>query len=135
MIRTSVAVLVLSAPAGAGTFQCRDSLIEVVGKDAGTLERVCRVATSSIGRLAQCGVSLDTRIEIEVKDVIEAGSASCLGLYHWGEGKIELLAPEDMSSKRIDSGTFALISDEAYWDSIVFDREPPLWGSPKPAIP
>lgn len=93
------------------------------------------LSVSAAGRLAQCGVSLDTRIEIEVNEVIEAGSASCLCLYHCGEGKIELLAPEAMSSKRIDSGAFALISDEAYWDSIVFDREPPLWGSPKPAIP
>ncbi len=81
--------------------------------------RVCRSATEARSSLALCGVHLSEPLKITVLDKIAAANGSCLGLYHCGEGLIELLSPEALAVRRKKGGAFAGVSDAALWESVL----------------
>lgn len=112
-------LLLLSTPLAAEVRHCSDPLFEVEADDPILAMRTCRVASDARRELAACGVSIDRRIKIRISEKIEKTLLHCLGLYRCGKDEIELLSPSAMSAARNNDGAFELISDHAYWDSIL----------------
>ena len=108
-----------AGPLSAETMQCADPRFVVTGNDTAVLERACKVVSDSREALASCGVLIERPIAIEVKEAIEGDFGSCLGLYRCGEDLIEMLSPEAMRETRDRDGPFELVSEDAYWDSVL----------------
>jgi hypothetical protein len=111
--------LFLSTPLVAEVRYCNDPLFKVVADDPQLAMRTCRVASDARRELAACSVTIDRRITIKIGKDIEETLMHCLGLYRCGKDEIELLGPTAMSVARDNGGAFELISDQAYWDSIL----------------
>ncbi len=119
--RTAAALigLCLASPLAGETLQCDDPLFQTSGDDLATLEQTCRAASEARQSLASCGVSLTRPVEIEVTEVVDSEFGPCIGLFHCGEDKIELLSPSAMSEVRDRTGAFAEVSDTAFWESVI----------------
>lgn len=115
----AVALLIAATPLFAGVQQCDDPLFQVSGADTNAVERTCKVAARARAKLATCGVTLNRPIEFQLRDRVEGAYGDCLGLYHCGEDRIEILAPSAMSLAREDESAFAAVSDSAYWESVI----------------
>lgn len=105
--------------AAAKDFRCDDELFLVEATNSDLAHRTCRSATKAREYLSSCGVYLNEPLSISVVETIEGVTGSCLGLYHCGEGRIEVLSPQAMSAVRASDGAFSRISDHALWDSVI----------------
>ena len=114
----AVTAAILSNPLNGESLQCADAKFLATAEDPAILNRTCQVAAMTRSRLAKCGVHLDRPIEITVSDRVENKFGSCLGIYHCGEDKLQVLTPSAMSRARKSVGPFALISDDVLWESI-----------------
>ncbi|MCK8462458.1 hypothetical protein MUY35_01175 [Aliiroseovarius sp. S1339] len=121
VLRNIVVSLCFAGQLPAETLNCPDPLLQVTGGDATLRARTCKVASGARMFLESCGVALRRTVEIEIQIVktFDEQYTSCLGLYHCGENRIEILSPQGMSFARNKEGAFKLISDDAYWDSIL----------------
>ena len=99
-----IASLCLATQLAAEPLACRDPLFSVIGGDLATRERTCTAASKARKTLASCNVTLDRAIEITIVKEFDTDYAACLGLYHCGEDKIEILSPADMAAKRDKEG-------------------------------
>lgn len=119
ILRHTAAALCCAGQLTAETLGCPDPLFEVKGSNGATREQTCKAATEARIQLQSCNVILKSKIEIEVVEAFESQFEACLGLYHCGENRIEILSPDAMSITRDRDGAFKLISDPAYWNSIL----------------
>lgn len=105
------------ASAGAGaTLSCDGGQVGVAGADAQLAMRMCRVAETALEDLAACNLAIDRPVTISLVDALPPG---CMGLYHCGEGLIELLPPEAAAAARAPDSPFRTLSPEAFYDSLI----------------
>lgn len=110
-------VSLLSAPvAQAVTLECDGMPITVRADTPELAMRVCNVARTSLADLASCGVSLSLPHTIEIVDDIKS---DCMGLYHCGTQRIEVLSPGTMAKRRLPDSAFSDIPTDRYFDSII----------------
>jgi hypothetical protein len=106
-----------AAPGTAQTLACPDGLVhtENAGEDAAL---ICTLATRVTEQLASCSLSVPTPVTIAV---VPGFDDECLGLYHCGMGRIEILSPSAYLPLRADgrATAFAAVSDEAFFESII----------------
>ena len=118
-MRRAAAALALwgaaAAGAGAGPLPCPGTGITVEA-DPALAPRICRVASETAERLSRCGLPLSGPVEIRV---VAALPEACTGLYHCGARRIDLLTPDALAEARRADSAFAVIPDDAYFDSIL----------------
>ena len=112
------ALTLTALPVGAAV-QCADPLFEVVAKTPEMAQMVCRAASEAREVLASCNAPIEAPIEISVRESLTGEMGPCLGIYHCGESRIEILSPDAMARARDVDGAFAEISDDAYWQSVL----------------
>lgn len=105
-----------AAGADLQSVHCSDERIKVSADDAETQKYVCQLAATMLDRLATCNVVTQRPITIELKPAFEMG---CLGLYHCGEDRIELLNPEPFESAREAESAFAMLNTRDYYASVI----------------
>ena len=118
-MKTAAAALALWAVAAAAPADPRPCPGTGITVDAARPElaaRVCAVAAETAERLARCGMPLGGPVEIRV---VGALPGQCRGLYHCGERRIELLAPDALAAARHPDSPFAAIPTPAYFESLV----------------
>ena len=106
-------------PIAAEPVTCADPSFQVSGGDADARDRACQVASEARGSLAACNVTINSGVKIDIVETLETAAADCLGLYHCGEDRIEILSPKAMSTMRDKEGVFELIEDAPYWNSVL----------------
>ena len=79
--------------------------------------RICKVAEQAVEELASCNLPLFRPISVSLADELED---NCVGLYHCGEDRIELLRPERLSAIIDQSALFSQLGLMEYFDSILF---------------
>jgi hypothetical protein len=90
--------------------------VTVIGADPALAARTCTASDTAFALFVQCTLTAPGPIIIEVKHNIDA---ECLGLFHCGESRIEILAPPIMETVRLPDSMFADIPVERFYDSIV----------------
>jgi hypothetical protein len=86
-----------AAAAHAAPTRCPGGEITVDAPEPAQAERICRAAEAAATRLSRCGLPLPGPVEIVLGASLPAG---CMGLYHCGEGRIDLLTPEAFAASR-----------------------------------
>ncbi|APX24298.1 MAG: hypothetical protein CML50_15900 [Rhodobacteraceae bacterium] len=109
-------VLLLGTSVARAELLCPGTEITVSGADPATEARVCAIVEDAAPGLAACGLPLETPLSLTLVDDLPQG---CLGLYHCGEGRIEILSPDLLTQRRLPGSLFAAVPGAPYFDSIV----------------
>jgi hypothetical protein len=108
---------VIAAPVAADPLACPGGRVftENAGEDAGL---ICSLAARATEQLATCNLTVPAPVTIAVIPELED---RCLGLYHCGQGRIEILAPGDYAPLRDEgkASAFAPVSDAAFFESVI----------------
>ncbi|UWQ22008.1 DUF6639 family protein [Jannaschia sp. W003] len=100
--------------AATDAFPCAEAPASVHGTNA---PAVCSAAARAQRLMGRCGVPpVDRPIRIDVVDAMES---DCLGRYHCGEDRIELLAPDAMHDAVTPDGIFAPMTPSTLFESVV----------------
>lgn len=111
--------LVCSVVAGhAEVLSCEGIPVTVIAPNRAIAEQTCRAAKRTVPVIAHCGVVLADPLKIEVRDLIP-DAPDCMGVYHCGESRIEILSPASLAQLRRDDGAFQRIPTTRYFDSIL----------------
>jgi hypothetical protein len=109
--------MALATPGAAQPIACPDGKVftENAGPDAAL---ICDLAGRITEQLASCNLNVPAPVTIAVVPELEA---KCIGLYHCGEGRIEILNPEAYLPLRAEgqASAFAPVSEEAFFESII----------------
>lgn len=118
VITAAVAIACSISVANAEVLPCEGIPVTVSAPDLALAEQTCRAAARTVPLIEQCGVILSQPQDIEIIDVIPKPS-DCMGIYHCGENRIEILSPESVESLRRNDSAFHSIPSKIYFDSIV----------------
>lgn len=112
----AISALAWASPALPAALACPDPLFTVEAEDPAIAARGCKAAALAQETLGTCGFAIDRPISIAIRDTLS--TEDCLGVYHCGEDRIEVLAPAAMSD-RLGDGPFAVLDRRAYWASVI----------------
>ena len=110
-----IAAVWLAATPTFARLQCSETDIAVLA-DPEAAPSICRMASSAIAELATCSISLDRPILIEIVDALPAG---CIGQYHCGEDRIEVLSPTEAHADLKAENPMSGIDPDAFYYSIL----------------
>lgn len=120
MTRTALfaACLSLFASSAPGQTQhCDGTVVSVTSGDTGAAALVCGAAQKAQTLFAECAIpALSRPVNVDLTTDLPRG---CMGLYHCGEDRIEVLPPDAMTSARSPASVFAYLTTEKYFQSIV----------------
>lgn len=118
MIVSAVALFCGAAlPLSAATIICPGGSVSV--ENAGdAAARICTLAARATNQLSSCNLTVPELVTIAVVPELED---QCLGLYHCGNGRIEILAPEDYVALQAASNisAFSQVSSEGFFESVI----------------
>src|SRR6056297_505126 len=116
--RLGMALTLCAGFAGAGGAQtvCEAGNVTVLTQDPAQAAFLCNSVASGLSKLAACNVTLHHPVTVELRDRLSAG---CMGVYHCGEDRIELLTPEAMAATRNPDGRLAFVETQTYFHSIL----------------
>lgn len=117
-ISASVAVLICVSTARADVLACEGLPLTVTAPTLALAERTCRAAGRVVPVMAECGVALSQMQDVELVHSIP-GSPGCMGIYHCGENRIEVLLPQALERARGDDGAFRSVPTPSYFESVL----------------
>jgi len=107
----------VSTEAKPETKLCDTTNISVSGARPGDLELACDAVRAARAVFEKCAIPLPEGVlKIEIVDDMEPG---CVGLFHCGEGRIEVLSPGGMAQRRAATDAFGHLTIESYFRSII----------------
>jgi hypothetical protein len=106
----------VSASAFAGTMECDNGVAVVHSNSDPLLAQMCQASDDAIEVMTACGLTPPSHIEITVRSKI---LAECLGVFHCGENRIEVLSPQSLSTMRDQAGVFAHLSADRMFQSVI----------------
>lgn len=109
-------VLLVGTSVARADVLCPGTGVSVSGAGPATEARVCAIVEEAAPGLAACGLPLETPLSLTLVDDLPQG---CLGLYHCGESRIEILSPDRLAQRRRPGSLFATLPVDSYFDSIV----------------
>lgn len=95
---------------------CENALITVKSPDAALLDVMCDASDRALALIDQCELIPPDPITITVADI---QPASCLGLFHCGEARIEVLSPDLIEARRSETGVFKHIDASRLFQSVI----------------
>src|SRR6056297_365169 len=117
-ISASVALALSVSTGNAEVLSCEGLPLTVSASDAALAHQTCQAAARTLPLIGKCGVVLSQPQEIEITEIIP-GSPSCMGVYHCGEDRIEILSPRAIDRFRRDEGAFSAVPTRIYFESIL----------------
>ncbi len=115
-LRPGLLCLALAAPVGAADLACEGVPVTLRAGDAATARQVCDMARAAADELASCNLPLTEPVTLALVDEVHDG---CLGLFHCGEGLIDLVAPDRIAGNRSRAGLFAPLPDDVLFRAVL----------------
>ena len=109
-------LIALSNPALAETRMCANELVTAHSQDSSLLPAMCAASDRALALFDKCGLAPSGPVEITISELT---GQSCLGLFHCGEARIEVLAPSAIDSQRSTIGVFNTLSTPRLFESII----------------
>lgn len=119
MLRPLLCAVVLVAGSGAGgaeTLVCDNPLVTVDAPDATLAMRGCEAAALAHATLGACDIALRRPVAVAIRD--ELSVPNCLGVYHCGEDRIEVLTPAGLDAA-LGDGPFTSVDRRSFWESLI----------------
>ncbi|WP_135507479.1 DUF6639 family protein [Roseovarius aestuariivivens] len=95
---------------------CPQTSVTVEAANPEDAARSCRAAQTAIAQMTQCEMPLDRPITLTLREEL---AKDCLGLYHCGEDRIDLLSPRALEEARSETSAFAHLPTPRFFDTLV----------------
>ncbi len=112
----ALALCLVPAPSPAAPFDCPGGGVIVLADTPTQARATCTAAAHGLATLAACNVPLPGPVTVELRRTLSPG---CLGIYHCGEDRIELLTPEAMDPARSPESSLAFVKAADYFASVL----------------
>ena len=107
----------LPVSTSAGTFRCETTQIDVQTDEPSYVAAICEAAEQAEELFEQCNIPpIPAPLQVRIVNELQEG---CVGLYHCGEGLIDVLAPPLMEARRGSQSAFAFLTNADYFQSVV----------------
>lgn len=122
MIRTHARRLILClvglcpTVSGAETRICENELVTVESADASHLDAMCNASDRALALLQSCDLAPPDPVTVSVAEIEQP---TCLGLFHCGEARIEVLSPALIAERRTETGVFKDIPPSRLFQSVI----------------
>ncbi|MFZ7089869.1 DUF6639 family protein [Primorskyibacter sp. 2E233] len=117
MHRIIVSTVSLWASAlGAETFVCDNNIVKVETASPDLAQTVCTHTDTALAQFRSCNLPDPFPLGIEAVNSLEN---NCLGLFHCGENRIEVLAPDAMTALRLKQSLFNAIPTDRLFASVI----------------
>ena len=117
ILRRVLIFMAVAMPAhAADRLVCDVPGITVAAADPDLARHVCKTAAAARRDLAACNLVAADPLRI---DVVDRFGTECLGLYHCGEGRIEILSPDALAAIRKPEGAFGMLPVITHFDSVL----------------
>ncbi len=93
-----------------------DGRVSITGGEPALEQHVCDVVGAALPELASCNLPLTAPLSIEVIDDLPG---DCVGMYHCGEERIEILSLDDTAAVRSADSPLRDLDDAAFHDSVI----------------
>lgn len=111
-----VCLICLASVAVAEQQICRDNRVTVMAESKEHVALTCSIVSFGVDVLKQCNAPVIRPLKIELVAELSPG---CLGLYHCGLDRIEVLRPSAMAKSRSEKSSLAHVSDLDFFRSII----------------
>lgn len=108
--------LPLAAGAQTAPLVCPGGLVTAEAPARALQERICTASANALTFMAACNVTLTAPVTIAVTESVPEG---CAGVYHCGEGLIEVVTPERLPEVSTEASPFKTLPTDIYWDSVL----------------
>ena len=108
--------LICASAAGSATISCGEGGPVAVAPDPAMAHQICGAAQQASDLLGRCDIQAPASLTITAVGETVPG---CIGVYHCGEHRIEVLTPEAIEEVRRPDALFAHIPADRYFDSVV----------------
>ncbi len=116
-IAITASLTALAFPLWADTLSCAPHGISVNYHERSHAMLICEATEQAIALFDQCNVpSLPDKLHIDIVEDLQPG---CVGQFHCGQDKIEVLPPEVMEERRDPDGPLRFLPTEEYFQSVV----------------
>jgi len=95
---------------------CPDSSVTVLAPSHAARQALCTRVATGLATLSACNIDLTHPVTVELTDSLAPG---CMGVYHCGEDRIELLNPDAMKTERKPESSLAFVKTDAYFQSVL----------------
>ncbi|MFB9150423.1 hypothetical protein [Roseovarius ramblicola] len=117
----------------AETLRCTAGTVTAVADDPALAQRICRHSETALAAFAACDFPALAAVTITAVTKTERG---CLGLYHCGIDRIDVLTPEAMQAMRASDSIFREVPIGPFFASVIrhelshalYDRTPCPYG-------
>lgn len=107
----------LALPVNADVLHCEASNLQVDSADAALSQRVCDVAARAEAQFAACNLPpLQSPLQLSVVEQLDTG---CVGVFHCGNQRIDILAPAEIAKLLRPDGAFSVLDPLSYFDSVI----------------
>lgn len=113
----AVSFLLVASPTAADQRLCAGGLVSVdAGEPLATL--MCETAERAAQDLAACNLPLKTPVHLAISEKLT--ERACVGVYHCGERRIEVLPPAMLETAERDTALFYGLDARRYFQSVIF---------------
>ena len=114
--RIALGACLLASAIHADTVHCENGLITVKAPSTAIARTVCENADASIAHFAACGLGSPPLQTVEIRETLDA---NCIGLFHCGEDRIEILSPSGLDAVRDGLELFGHIPTDRLFASVL----------------
>jgi len=91
-------------------------LVTAQTEDSELALKICAASDKALAVLENCSLPTPEPVNIEAVETIPE---DCVALYHCGENRVEVLAPDRLAKHRNPDGLFTDLTDEALFDALI----------------
>ncbi len=95
---------------------CDNGVATAQAESAQVTEQICKAVDDALAQFAKCDLPTPVPLTIEA---VSSFDAPCVGVFHCGEAKIELLTPDALDAQRQQVGAFSHIPTDRFFASII----------------
>ncbi|MCB1335412.1 MAG: hypothetical protein KDK26_17675 [Roseivivax sp.] len=116
MHRLIAASLLWAGAVSAAEVPCDNAIVTAEAESPELATRICAASDAALAHFASCALPEPKPVRILALNAFER---ECVGLFHCGEGLIEVLAPDAMEARRNLFGIFQHVPMERFFESVV----------------
>lgn len=112
----AIAAALVATTATAVTRDCANGVVRVEAATGERARKMCTHADTALAQFEACALPAPRDLEIQSSATLPEG---CMGVFHCGTNRIDVLSPELLAQRRSKEGLFAHIPTDRYFGSII----------------
>jgi hypothetical protein len=109
-------VICFGASTAAEEMLCENGIVTVSASTDTYFPAMCTAADRALSFLESCDLRPPDPLTVSISDLQDQ---TCLGLFHCGEGQIDVLSPDGIDARRSSIGLFSALPTDRLFESVI----------------